>query len=299
MPDIIDAHIHHYPPEIAADLSRWGREQGEPHWNRLMASVDPRGRPLQTWPSLEQLRRDMERAGIARAVLMGWYWENPDTCGWHNAHYQSILRAQPDTFYAFASVQPAAGMQAVENARKALDCGMSGIGECFPAAQGFAMDNKAWEAICELAAERHVPVCLHVPEPAGHPNPGRVDVDLQSYVELAAKFPGTNFIFAHWGGGLPFFERNRYCRRRLANVTYDSAASPLLYDKRIWRTVCDLVGPEKMIFGSDYPLRLYPRQEAAAGFDQILAEATQSDLTTEEWELISSRNISRLLGISC
>ena len=38
------------------------------------------------------------------------------------------------------------------------------------------------------------------------------------------------------------------------NVYFDTAASPYIYRPVIYRVVADMVGPEKVIFGSDYPL---------------------------------------------
>ena len=43
-------------------------------------------------------------------------------------------------------------------------------------------------------------------------------------------------------------------RKALANVYFDSAASPLLYDQGIFSTVASAVGANQMLFGSDFPL---------------------------------------------
>jgi predicted TIM-barrel fold metal-dependent hydrolase len=38
------------------------------------------------------------------------------------------------------------------------------------------------------------------------------------------------------------------------NVVYDTAASTYLYRPEVFRTVLDLVGPERVLWGSDHPV---------------------------------------------
>ena len=42
--------------------------------------------------------------------------------------------------------------------------------------------------------------------------------------------------------------------RALPNLRVDTAASSLLYDDAVYRRVVEMTGPEKVFFGSDYPL---------------------------------------------
>ena len=52
-----------------------------------------------------------------------------------------------------------------------------------------------------------------------------------------------------------------------------------------------------MIFGSDYPLILYPKTEDAPGWRNLLAEIAGSGLTPEEQASVLGGNIARLLGL--
>ena len=45
----------------------------------------------------------------------------------------------------------------------------------------------------------------------------------------------------------------------LANVWFDTAASPFLYTPDVFPTVAALVGPEKILPGSDFPLLRFGR----------------------------------------
>ena len=82
--------------------------------------------------------------------------------------------------------------------------------------------------------------------------------------------PGTTFILAHWGGLLPLRDASV---RELPNIFYDTAASPLLYDATIWQRFLALVPRERVLFGSDYPLILYPRVTVQAELSRFVSEA--------------------------
>ena len=293
---VIDAHTHRYPPEVFADPVAWARTRNEHHWAAL---VGPRtdGQPsLQGWATRAQMLRAMDKAGVARCILLGWYWENHATCVWHNRHLAQWVREDPDRFSAFASVQPRAGAAALDDLRRARDAGLCGIGEVFPAAQGFAMDDPAWENILAWAAHEKLPVNLHVPEPAGRIYPGYVAAPLRDYQDLARNHSAVTFIFAHWGGLLPLYALNPTVRRDLQNVYYDTSASPLLYDSRVYRLVAEIVGADRILFGSDYPLRVFPRKQRQPNFTAPLAEARASGLSKAQLQKILSANARRLLG---
>jgi predicted TIM-barrel fold metal-dependent hydrolase len=296
-PGVIDAHTHAYPPEIFADPVAWARARGEHHWATL---VGPRadGRPsLQGFADRAKMLRAMDAAGVERCVLLGWYWERHETCVWHNAMMAEWLRASPDRFFAFASVQPLAGAKALDDVRRARDAGFAGLGEIFPAAQGFAMDDPGWGRVLEFAAAEKLPVNLHVPEPAGRDYPGFIAAPLRDYQRLARAHPRVRFIFAHWGGLLPLLALNPVVRADLKNVWFDSAASPLLYDASVYRAVADAVGANRILFGSDYPLRVFPREQREPDFARPLAHAKKSGLTKKELALVLGNNARKLLGV--
>jgi hypothetical protein len=296
-PGVIDAHTHAYPPEIFADPAAWARARGELRWAAL---VGPRadGKPsLQGFADRRQMLRAMDAAGVERCVLLGWYWEHHLTCVWHNAMMAEWLRASPDRFSAFASVQPLAGGAALDDLCRARDAGFTGLGEIFPAAQGFAMDDPGWESVLVWAAKEKLPVNLHVPEPPGRDYPGYLAAPLRDYQHLARMHPQVDFIFAHWGGLLPLLALNPAVRSDLRNVYFDTAASPLLYDLSIYRAVADVVGAERILFGSDFPLRVFPREQREPDFARPLAEARKSGLTRKELALVLGGNARKLLGL--
>jgi len=295
---IIDAHVHLYPPEVGRDPAAWAVAHGEPHWATLCTRRRRDGRPVQSFPTVGELVRDMDAAGVEKAVLLGWYWQNPGTCVWQNRFYAQCVKDHPDRLAAFATMHPAAGEAAVRaELRRAKADGLAGLGELSPHAQGYAVDDPAFAAALVLAGELGMPVNLHAADPQAGRYPGRVETPLEDFVRLARAHPSVTFILAHWGGGLLFREASPAARPDLANVAYDTAASPLCYDDRIWRAALDVVPAAKVIFGSDYPLILYPQAESAPGWPKLLAEVGGAGLAAEETGLVLGGNAARLLGL--
>jgi len=295
---IIDAHVHLYPPEVGLDPAAWAAAQGEPHWAALCTRCRRDGRPVQTFPTVDHLLREMDRQQVEVAVLQGWYWEKPETCVWQNRFFAECRKAHPDRLAAFATLHPAAGPAAVQDEiRWARDAGFCGLGELSPHSQHCRIDDPVLAVALELAGVSGLPVNLHVTDPTGRNYPGRVDTPLEDFRRLARAFPRTTFIFAHWGGGLALLEANPDIRDDLANVVYDTAASPLISDERIWRRVLEVVPVGKVLFGSDHPLVLYPKTESGPGWHGILAEIDRAGLSREEKALLLAGNAARLLRL--
>ena len=60
-------------------------------------------------------------------------------------------------------------------------------------------------------------------------------------------------------------------REVLSQVAYDTAASPFLYDPAIYAVAVKIVGAQRILFGSDYPLirpERYFEEMAAAGLSE-------------------------------
>lgn len=296
-PLIIDSHVHAYPREIFEDPVAWAHSQHEAHWAQLVAARADK-------PSLQGFRdgagvvQAMDAAGIDLSLLMGWYWQQLATCDWHNAWMLRWAREYPERLLTFASVQPRAGKAAFDALKKAIDDGCRGIGEVFPRAQGFAMQDPVWLEMVTWATEQRLPILMHVPEPVGRAYPGRLDCALGDYQWLVQEFPDTTFIFAHWGGGLVFYELNPFIRKMFRNVYYDTAASPLLYSPQIYRCAVDIVGAERILYGSDYPLRVFPSKQTEPDMSAPLDELRQTGLGDKQFLAIAGANAKGLLGLS-
>jgi hypothetical protein len=287
--DIVDSHVHLFPAAAAADPGAWAARHGEPHFGRLAAS------PLQGWATADALVERMDAAGVAACWLLGWYWQNPATAAAENDRLLAAAARHPGRLLPFATVCPGAGARAVDAASAALAAGCRGFGEVLPPVQGFAWEDPAWHAMLEIAAAARAPVVVHVTEPVGPTYPGRVDTPLADMVACIRAHPQVRWVLAHWGGGLPFYLLNPQVRAHLAQVHFDSAASPLLYDTRVWRTVAALAGADRILFGSDFPLTCYPRRPNQPNFTDLLAEVRASGLSAGERAAALGGNARRLL----
>lgn len=291
MQGIIDSHVHRYPDEIIADPVAWAASRGERYWSMLTGPGSPQG-----WSDRARMLADMDAAGVAHAVIQGWYWEHQETCDEMNAWHAAWAAADPGRFSVLASVQPAAGKAAVKGLLKALDEGCAGIGELHPWVQGWSLHSDTWLEIARICQERKLPVCFHATESVGRAYLGKTATPLQDYVDFATEFPEIKVVLAHWGGGLPFFYLGRNSGKLLANLHFDTAASPLLYEPRVWKAVTALAGSDRVLFGSDYPLRLRPKRGEPHQFASIVREALEN-LAPGDVEAVMRRNATRVYGI--
>jgi len=267
---VIDAHVHLYPPEVNADPVGWADRQGERLW-REMVEERPDRRVRQGFVSVDRLLRDMDAAGVAHVILLGWYWERPETCELQNRFYAQCVRAHPDRISAFATVQASDGDRALAEMRRARDAGLIGLGEMCPWAFGGRPTDEQWLPIFEQAVEMDWPVNLHVTDPASRAVPGRVETPLEDVLALAETLPELRLILAHLGGGLAFLEPGYRVHRALKNAIYDTAAVPLLYRRSGWQAAIKAAGAERVAFGTDYPLMVFPRTQVEPGLTESVA----------------------------
>ena len=185
---IIDSHVHLYPAEIAGDPAGWSSVHGERHWARLVLPGD--GRPsLQGWADVNALLREMDRSGVDRVILQGWYWEHQDTCESLNRFYADCVRRHPDRLSAFATVQPASGKPALTAIGKCRDEGFLGLGELCPPVQGGSLLDADWRGAMELASSEGLVVLFHADEQVGRSHPGRVLTPMSEFQWLLEELP--------------------------------------------------------------------------------------------------------------
>jgi predicted TIM-barrel fold metal-dependent hydrolase len=288
----IDAHIHYTPPLPPAALAHFVEQ--EPYWGLLLGGE----RTIQGWASAERMLADMDRVGLDRVLIQGEYRQRHETCVSRNDQALELVRRWPERVMAFAVIQPEAGKQALEELRRCVEGGLGGVGELNPYAQGHSLDDPDFLRVVEFCIDHNLPLNLHANEEVGPYYPGKSSTPLRHYYELARRYPELKLILAHWGGGLFFYEIMPRVRQELKNVWYDTAASPLLYPTaRIFKLALAAVDHRKILYGSDYPLRLYPRRQAEPDFAPFMAEIDSLGLTEAVYEDIMGRNAARLLGL--
>ena len=178
---------------------------------------------------------------------------------------------------------------AVAEIERCAAAGAKGIGELNPNTQGFDIaDTSVMTPVMEAAEALELVVLSHASEPVGHDYPGKGSVTPKGLLHFAESFPHARMVFAHWGGGLPFYALMPEVKKALFNVWFDSAASPLLYGRRVFAAVADLVGSERVLFGSDFPLLRQRR---------VLEQARSVDLSAGAQEALLGGNAAALLNL--
>lgn len=290
----IDTHIHFTPPAMAEDLASFSAQ--EPYWGLLLNPV-PGQRSIQGWATPERMISDMDRAGIDRVVILGEYRLRHETSVERNDQALDILRRWPDRVSAFACIQPKAGEKALSELKRCLDGGMCGVGESNPYGQGHTFADPDFLRLVEACIDYDIPLNLHVSEEVGHYYPGKSTTSLRHYYELARRYPELKLILAHWGGGLFLYELMPEVRVDLHNVWYDTAASPLLYPTPdIFDVALRCVDHRKVLFGSDYPLLIVPREQTEPGFELFLRQIDALGLDPAVYDDILGNNAARLFG---
>ncbi len=259
---IIDGHTHRYPETVIADPESFAERTGEAMWLKM---VSPENRPsLQGWASRKKMLGDMDEAGIDKCVLLGWYWEKPETCIEANNWHLKWIRQDPDRFLAFLSLRP--DLPRIEEyLKEAKENGFAGIGECHPWAQGFSLRDETWLKTMKFACESGWPVNFHVTDPQGRDYPGKTLTPMEDFLWLANEFPTLKIILSHAGALFPLKHPTP------ENVFYDLSACPLLYPDSVYEKLIEAAGCRKILWGSDYPLRLYPSSQKEPEFASFLS----------------------------
>ena len=155
---------------------------------------------------------------------------------------------------------------------------LKGIGELHPDTQNLDItDKKIMEPVMNSALQLGLPLVIHSSEPVGHSYAGKGNTTPDKLLAFINYFPDTKIICAHWGGGLLFYELMPEVNQNLENVYFDTAASPFLYDQRIFNVVSSLTDSERILLASDYPL--IPHRRISNQLDNSsLNEKQKSDI---------------------
>ncbi len=283
---IIDSHTHIFSPEVIAQRERYA--------SRDAFFAHLYGRPRARMVGADEILAAMDAAGVDGAVLAGWAWQDNAVCVEQNTWLMDLARRHPHRLLALVTVQPNAGQAARRELHRGIAGGAVGVGELNAEGQNFRLDDAEFLALAREMAALGVPLLLHTNEPVGHAYPGKGKLPLADVYALIQALPDLKLVLGHWGGGFPFYELMPEVRAAARNIFYDSAASPLLYSQDIFRVVVGIVGSERVLYGSDFPLILYPKRQREPSFVPFLDEIRGAGLTADELANILGNNASRL-----
>lgn len=277
---IIDFHTHVFPSFFRDDRS--ALFPGEPAFKSLYSS------PQSSLAGVSDLINNMDEAEVDRSVIFGFPWEDETLFQKHNNYIIESVHRYPDRltgFCCFSILSPGGAGEA----ERCLDSGLFGVGELAVYGSGLTSEiTDASKDVMSLCSQHDVPMLLHVNEPVGHNYPGKAPITLHQIYRFAKSYPSNRIVLAHWGGGLFFFALlKKEVKEVLNNVWFDTAASPYLYTPDIYRIAGDIIGFEKILFGSDYPL-LTPQR--------YFKEMALSGISSHAVDQMAGLNAAKLLG---
>jgi len=148
------------------------------------------GRGMQMQHDADSLLKAMDEAGIAFSVVcpMDRHMAVANREG--NDLVLEAVKGHPDRLAGMAVANPWFGKSAVEEIRRALGKGLTGV-NIHSVLQGFRLGEHLVDPILEVAAKSDVPVYAHTGT-AGLAEPFHL-------IELARRFPTVNFLMGHAG----------------------------------------------------------------------------------------------------
>jgi predicted TIM-barrel fold metal-dependent hydrolase len=278
---VIDFHTHIFPGEI-----RDNREKYFPSESAFRLLYDSRASKL---VGADEIITMMDEQGVDKSVIFGFPWKKTKTFKMHNDYIVDATAKYPDRLIGLCCFD-AYNDDAPDEAERCLGGGLSGIGELAFYESG--IDERALDRLVplmDICRERDKIILIHTNEPVGHVYPGKTPNTLNQIYKLVKQFPDNRIVLAHWGGGLFFFGLlKKEVKESFVNVYFDTAASPFLYNPEIYRIAKEIIGPDKILFGTDFPL-LKP--------SRYFKDIKNSGLSEEDMEDICGENAKQLLGI--
>ncbi|QIG47406.1 amidohydrolase family protein [Nordella sp. HKS 07] len=231
---IVDSHVH-----------VWSADPFAYPWQPLLAHVPPPQSPA----PVETLIADMDRAGVAMAVLV-----QPSVYGRDHRYLAACLKAHPERFVGVCLVDPASSVPdadlrqlLAENSYRGLRLNTIRQGDC---AGLLAPDRRR---LFDAAEELRLSVSFHM------------DIDQAPVVaELAERYVSTPFIIDYLGPDiharadaarhLDLLAAHRNVYFKLLCVAEDAETPyPFADIMPFYEAVLARFGAERVMFGSDYP----------------------------------------------
>ena len=299
---LIDAHSHWLPDEIISNAHFFHK----------------------CWGDIEAQLKIMDAAGIDRAVLSYPTSDAHLKLGSisqvahiYNDNVGKILKTYPKRFIGAAVLPVDNSIDMLEELKRAIgELGFKAV-SLASSYNGIYLDDMMFLPIYKEAGEQGIPIFVHsqIVNPIGFE---RVKDPLLTPVieyvfdttisagkllmaDILRQYPKTKFIFAHFGGAICYLKQRfdvTYQMLRKMNFVKDLQGSPSDYFKNIYVDTSgdttkanfllslDLMGPKRILWGSDWPAK----QDIAAGIKAV----EDLDISQEEKQNILGGNLEKV-----
>jgi predicted TIM-barrel fold metal-dependent hydrolase len=194
-----------------------------------------------------------DRMGITvhvASILGSWgltspiYFPSPADIEYGNDFLLELQRAHPSRIRGYCVVNPNFRDHAKRELSRCLDAGMIGI----KLAASRRANDPLLDPICEIAAQRGVPLLQHIWQGRRREYVGQEASNGKELGELAERHPDVNFLLAHIGGGGDW-AHSLAAIRRIENVLVDLSGSGV--DGGMLEACVNSVGAERVVWGCD------------------------------------------------
>ena len=260
---VIDGHFHVWPDRIA---------------RRALANPSPE-QPRYGDGTADGAVAAMDGAGVSRAVCLG-VANTAEHLEPANAFVGGLDR---DRFIGFGTIHPDAPV--AENVDVLRRNRLPGV-KIHPLFQRFALDDPRLGAILDALQGEFVAI-VHVGQ--GGVKFGGEQCTPPMLATIARRFPRLQLIACHFGGYHQLDEAEKAVVGLPGSVYLDTSWPPSLgtVDRARVRAIIERHGPDRIIYGSDWPMA-DPAREVAAIEDLGLAAA--------DTEAILGGNLLRIIG---
>lgn len=315
---VIDAQFHHVPPEVfrKVDETVFESKEGKTLQER---NRDPRAKAkpaTQRLQNIEAALRHMDECGVDMAMIMmpGWTGAGLEVCKILNEGLAKTAKEYPGRFNPMAAIPFIEGQRAIDELdRVKNELGLTGV-SIITNQRGVRLDDEQLKPFFRKVVQLGLPVVVHPPtQERGLWGGTKYDMDgsvsreyeiIKCFVEVLCgvlpEFPDLNFVFAHYGGGVPSLlgrimswyipPENSGLPRREVNLPmtlreFEEYGFKSYFDKLLDRVYFDMAGtggwmsevkhalsvikPERLVFASDYPHEMSRPSDYNAYLDGI------------------------------
>ena len=277
---------------------------------------------------IEERLQDMDEAKVATAIftLATWqsFLEDLRTCQYVNEEMAKAIQDHPTRLIGAAHVPLSPSDDAAKELERAIkDLGFRAMG-IVTNVRGMFPDHELYYPLYEVAAAYDVPVIVHCAASPADDHSMR-EYDLSRTVgrevdhtlavvrlfrsEVPDRFPTLKFVHCHLGGTF-FVSTFRYGRAegalesrtieqgrsefsreafeaRIRNVYFNTT----FWEPRAIKYAVEMLGSERIVFGSDYPIRSRIMSETAVAIEAL-------DISEEAKTNIAFKNAEHIFGSS-
>jgi|TARA_B100000809_G_scaffold56871_1_gene52924 aminocarboxymuconate-semialdehyde decarboxylase len=286
---------------------------------RFMTFTEPMFDPEMRFAPMDEVGVDMQ---LLSYTCPNIYWAGPDIVE-HltrtmNDHLASVCKQWPDRYRGLASVPLQNVELAISEMERAVD-DLDMVGLIILAnVNEKPLDSPEFEPFWAALNERKLPVLLHPTVPPGIDSMGMdqyglvpsigfmIDTTLavsrMVFAGVFERYPDWPMIVSHAGATIPYIAaRLDQCYRNipdarehidrppteyLKNLYYDTVT----YDDQALQLAINLAGPERVLYGSDYPHNIGDMQGCADRVDSL-------SIAESDRELIRSGNARRIFRL--